>query len=57
MPADIKEAVDCLTQDKFLCGVLGEHIVSKYAEAKMIEWENYTTRVSQWEIDEYLYKY
>lgn len=57
MPADIKEAVDCLTQDKFLCGVLGEHIVSKYAEAKMREWENYTTRVSQWEIDEYLYKY
>ncbi len=57
MPADLKEAVDCLTQDKFLCGVLGEHIVSKYVEAKMKEWENYTTRVSQWEIDEYLYKY
>ena len=57
MPADLKEAVDCLLEDEFLCGVLGEHITSKYVEAKMKEWENYTTRVSQWEIDEYLYKY
>ena len=54
MPADLKEAVDCLVADEFLCSVLGEHITTKYVEAKMKEWENYTTRVSQWEIDEYL---
>lgn len=57
MPGDLKEAVDCLVADEFLCSVLGEHITTKYVEAKMKEWENYTTRVSQWEIDEYLYKY
>ena len=57
MPADLKEAVDCLVADEFLCSVLGEHITTKYVEAKMKEWENYTIRVSQWEIDEYLYKY
>lgn len=57
MPADLKEAVDCLVADEFLCSVLGEHITTKYVEAKMKEWENYTTRVSQWEIDEYLYKF
>ena len=57
MPADLKEAVDCLVADEFLCSVLGEHITTKYVEAKMKEWENYTTRVSQWEIDEYPYKY
>ena len=57
MPADLKEAVDCLVADEFLCSVLGEHFTTKYVEAKMKEWENYTTRVSQWEIDEYLYKY
>lgn len=57
MPADLKEAVDCLVADEFLCSVIGEHITTKYVEAKMKEWENYTTRVSQWEIDEYLYKY
>ena len=57
MPADLKEAVDCLVADEILCSLLGEHITTKYVEAKMKEWENYTTRVSQWEIDEYLYKY
>ena len=57
MPADLKEAVDCLVAAEFSCSVLGEHITTKYVEAKMKEWENYTTRVSQWEIDEYLYKY
>ena len=57
MPADLKEAVDCLVADEFLFSVLVEHITTKYVEAKMKEWENYTTRVSQWEIDEYLYKY
>ena len=57
MPSDLKEEFDCLVADEFLCSVLGEHITTKYVEAKMKEWENYTTRVSQWEIDEYLYKY
>ena len=47
MPADLKEAVDCLVADEFLCSVLGEHITTKYVEAKMKEWEK----------DEYLYKY
>ena len=46
MPADLKEAVDCLVADEFLCSVLGEHITTKYVEAKMKEWENYTTRVN-----------
>lgn len=39
MPADLKEAVDCLVADEFLCSVLGEHITTKYVEAKMKEWE------------------
>ena len=30
MPADLKEAVDCLVADEFLCSVLGEHITTKY---------------------------
>ena len=28
MPADLKEAVDCLVADEFLCSVLGEHITT-----------------------------
>ena len=42
MPADLKEAVDCLVADEFLCSVLGEHITTKYVEAKMKEWENHS---------------
>jgi len=57
MPANLAEAVKCLVEDKLVCDVLGEHIVSKYVEAKTKEWEAYSTRVTQWEIDEYLYKY
>ena len=57
LPEDLYEAVKCLKEDKFICDVLGEHIVSKYTEAKLKEWEDYRTRVSQWEIDEYLYKF
>ena len=33
MPADLKEAVDCLVADEFLCSVLGEHITTKFVEA------------------------
>ena len=57
LPENLYEAVKCLNEDKFICEVLGEHIVSKYTEAKLKEWEDYRTRVSQWEIDEYLYKF
>ncbi len=57
LPENLYEAVKCLNEDKFICEVVGEHIVSKYTEAKLKEWEDYRTRVSQWEIDEYLYKF
>lgn len=57
LPENLYEAVKCLNDDKLICEVLGEHIVSKYTEAKLKEWEDYRTRVSQWEIDEYLYKF
>lgn len=57
LPENLYEAVKCLNGDKFICDVLGENIVSKYTEAKLKEWEDYRTRVSQWEIDEYLYKF
>ena len=44
-------------KDKLICNTLGEHILEKYVEAKELEWQNYKTRISQWEIDEYLSKY
>ena len=57
LPASLEEALDELQKDKFVCDVLGPHVLEKYVEAKKLEWLEYKTRVSQWEIDRYLSKY
>ena len=41
----------------FLQSILGPHIAGKFLEAKKREWNEYCEYVSQWEIDEYLYKF
>lgn len=56
LPGDLSEAVDELVQDEYITSVLGDHITEKYVEAKRAEWNDYRAQVSQWEIEEYLYK-
>lgn len=56
LPGDLAEAVEELEQDAYITSVLGSHITEKYTEAKRAEWNDYRAQVSQWEIDEYLYK-
>lgn len=57
LPASLEEALVELKKDKLVCQTLGRHVLEKYVEAKEIEWHEYKTRVSQWEIDRYLSKY
>lgn len=57
LPTSLESALTELKKDKLICQTLGEHILEKYVEAKELEWLNYKTRISQWEIDEYLSKY
>jgi len=57
LPTSLECAIAELKKDKLICNTLGEHILEKYVEAKELEWQNYKTRISQWEIDEYLSKY
>ena len=57
LPADLIEAVECMEADPFIRKALGEHVYTKYVEAKRQEWKEYTTRVSQWEIERYLNKF
>ena len=57
LPTSLECAIAELKKDKLICNTLGEHILEKYIEAKELEWLNYKTRISQWEIDEYLSKY
>lgn len=57
LPDNLIQAVDCLKKDQVICDTLGKHLVNKYVEAKEKEWNDYRTRVTQWEIEEYLYKF
>ena len=37
--------------------VLGEHVAAHYIKGKHREWEEYQTRVSNWELEKYLVTY
>ncbi|MCR4436736.1 MAG: type I glutamate--ammonia ligase [Clostridiales bacterium] len=57
LPSNLKEAIDEMSRSELVREVLGDHIFYKYIEAKNEEWNDYKTKVSQWEIDQYLTKY
>ena len=57
LPSTLIEAVNDMKADPFIRQVLGDHAYFKYTEAKKLEWDEYSTRVSQWEIDRYLSKF
>lgn len=57
LPESLIDAVDCLLEDEVICEALGSHIVEKYTEAKIKEWNEYKNSVSSWEIGKYLDKY
>lgn len=57
LPGSLEEALHYMKESAFVKEVLGDHVFNKYIEAKTKECESYRTRVSQWEIDEYLAKY
>jgi len=54
LPANINDAVNLLLQDEIITEVLGEHVLEHFAAAKKVEWDDYRTQVSQWELDKYL---
>lgn len=56
IPANLHQAIKAMEADPFIKEVLGDHVYSKYVEAKNAEWDHYRKQVTQWEIDEYLYK-
>ena len=57
IPKSMMEAIIALEQNDFIKEVLGTHITNKYIEAKRQEWREYTEQVTDWEINQYLYKY
>lgn len=57
LPINLREAISALRHDPTVRGAIGEHIFSRYYAAKRDEWHRYNTRVTQWELEEYLGRY
>ena len=57
LPGALIEAVEELKKDAFILDVLGKHVAEKYIAAKEQEWQQYRAHVSEWEIQQYLYRY
>jgi glutamine synthetase len=57
LPGDLMEALAELDKDEIIKDALGQHIYSRFKEAKIKEYESFRTAVHQWEIDRYLQTY
>lgn len=57
LPLSLESAIEHLMKDNIIKGALGKHIFKTFIEAKRIEFNDYRSRVTQWEIDKYLTKF
>lgn len=57
LPENLYEAISELNRDGVIQQALGRHIHSRFCYAKIKEWETYSSRVYEWEIEEYLEKF
>lgn len=57
LPSTMGEALDAFAKSSFMKEVLGEHIFNKYLEAKRREWESFLAIITDWEVEEYLYRH
>jgi len=54
LPGSLLEAIEEFEKSKIVKEALGEHIFNKFIENKKIEWDNYRTKVTDYEINRYL---
>ena len=57
LPGSLEEALNYMKNSLIAKNALGSHILDEFTTAKDIEWEDFRTYVSQWEIDKYLARY
>ena len=57
LPNNLYEAVNFMKESELAKAALGEHIYENYVEAKEAEWDDYRTKVHDWEIENYLNRY
>lgn len=54
LPGTLAEALDELEADEVIQDALGEHVYSRFIEAKRQEWDEYRSQVTAWEVERYL---
>jgi len=54
LPGSLKEALDCLAEDKVVQDALGLHVYERFVSAKTQEWDDYRLQVTGWEVERYL---
>ncbi len=54
LPGNLYAAILTTEKSELVREVLGDHVFNKFIENKRIEWDNYRTHVSQFELDKYL---
>lgn len=56
LPQNLNEALTEFAQDPLVREVLGERFTNCYLQEKKREWESYMEQVSEWELEQYLYR-
>ena len=56
LPETLKEAIDAFENSSWIREILGEDFCRIYLETKKKEWLRYTRQVTDWEVEEYLYR-
>ena len=54
LPSSLGEAVTALVNDEVIVDALGGELVQRLAEAKRLEWQQFSAHVTDWELDRYL---
>ncbi len=54
LPSSLSEAVTALASDEVIADALGGELVERIAEAKRLEWQEFATHVTDWEMTRYL---
>ncbi len=57
LPRSLEEAVEKMKADPLVREALGDHVFLKYVEMKEKEWRDFSSTVSEWELDRYLNRY
>ena len=54
LPGNLGEAIACTESSKLVREALGDHIFEQFLANKKIEWDQYRTQVTTWELEKYL---